>query len=52
MITNKIQCPRCTYSGGDLNIGRTMPSVHMGYMKIMCSACKNEFRIKILYECY
>ena len=52
MISENIKCPHCNYGGEDLKIGRTMPDLRIGYMIMICSACKKEFRIKIVYECY
>jgi len=51
MITNKIKCPHCNYGGG-IEYGTNMPEIKIGYMVMRCSACKKEFKIKTLYECY
>lgn len=54
VISEEIKCPFCGYGGEDLKIGRVMPEIipASGVMKLKCSACKNEFRIKPLWDCF
>jgi len=54
MITSEIKCPNCGYGGEDLKVGRrdfeVIPAT--GLMKMKCSACNNEFKIKFMFDCY
>lgn len=38
-----IRCPYCGYDGSDLSIGRKMPFVEYGVVKMFCSKCGREF---------
>lgn len=42
----KIECPYCHYDGSDLKIGRKMPYVELGVIKLRCSKCKQVFVLK------
>jgi len=43
---NEIKCPYCGYDGSDLKIGRKIPYVTIGGLKLDCSNCGRTFKVE------